>query len=212
MIYIIITTSIYEKNVTTNNIVNYNDDHRKYRYINSISELLKLIENDPNIKPIIVENNGLRETYLNSLNCEICYTNNNEINCTHKGGNELLDIKEVINKYNIEDDDTIIKITGRYKLLNINLIDIVKHYSHNYDAFIKFYNVCTEKFMFNDCVLGCFAIKSKYMKGFNYNYTKSAECEFADYVRGNIPRNKIIEIKNLSIECCFAGNLRTIIV
>ena len=97
MIYIIITTSI-------NNI------HRQNRYIESINQLLRLINNDLNIKPIIVENNGARQTYLNNLNCEVYYTNNNNNNYIHKGENELLDIKEVINKYKINDDDTIIKM------------------------------------------------------------------------------------------------------
>jgi len=73
-----------------------------------------LLKNDINIKPIIVENNGLRKTFLDDLNCDICYTNNNFIDYKHKGENELLDIKEVINQYNIKDDNTIIKITGRY--------------------------------------------------------------------------------------------------
>jgi hypothetical protein len=92
MIYIIITTSINNKHGIRNNI------HRQNRYIESINQLLRLINNDLNIKPIIVENNGVRQTYLNNLKCEVCYTNNNNINYIHKGQNELLDIKEVINK------------------------------------------------------------------------------------------------------------------
>ena len=119
MIYIIITTSIQNKDGIQNYI------HRQIRYIESIHQLLKLIRNNKDIKPIIVENNGLRDTYLNILNCDICYTNNNKINFKHKGENELLDIKEVINRYKINDDDFIIKITGRYKLLEPNFINLV---------------------------------------------------------------------------------------
>ena len=73
MIYIIITTSILNK------VDIQNHAHRQNRYIESIQQLLKLINNDVNIKPIIVENNGLRQTYLDNLNCDICYTNNNKI-------------------------------------------------------------------------------------------------------------------------------------
>jgi hypothetical protein len=111
MIYIIITTSINNKHGAQNEI------HRQNRYIESIQQLLQLLENVEDIKPIVVENNGLRKTYLNDLNCDICYTNNNNLMVMHKGEKELLDIKEVINKYNIHDDDFIIKLTGRYKLL-----------------------------------------------------------------------------------------------
>lgn len=205
MIYIIITTSI-------NNKVGINDDiHRQNRYIESIHQLLELIKDDSEIKPIIVENNGLRQTYLNNLNCDVFYTNYNEFNFSHKGGNELLDIKEVINHYKINDDDMIIKLTGRYKLLNLNFINLVKN-NINYDAFVKFFNVCTKQYLFDDCVLGLFSIRCKYLKYFNYSFLKSPECEFANYLRKNINQDKLMEIQQLNLECCFADDLRLLIV
>ena len=206
MIYIIITTSINNKNGVKNKI------HRQTRYIECINNLLQLIKNDPNIKPIIVENNGLRQTYLDDLKCDIYYTNNNKINYKHKGENELLDIKQVINQYNIKDEDIIIKLTGRYKLLNLNFINFVKNNINHYDAFVKFFNVCTLRFMFDDCVLGLFAMKCKYLKEFKYKFLKSPECEFADYIRKNIDKNKLIEVNQLDLECCFADNLRILVV
>ena len=56
--------------------------------------------------------------------------------------------------------------------------------------------------MYNDCVLGLFAIKCKYLKIFNYNNlnNKSPEVEFADYIRSNIDKNNILEIENLNLE------------
>ena len=201
MIYVIITASI------NNKIGIINDSHRQFKYMDSIQQLLTLIGNDT-IKIIIVENNGLRPTYLDNFNCDILYTNNNTINFFNKGGNELLDIKEVIKQYNIQDDDMIIKLTGRYKLLNSQFINLVKE--NNHDAFVKFYNVCTHEYMNDDCVLGLYAIKCKYLKDFSYNFIKSPECEFAEYIRENI--NNIMEIKDLGLECCFADDYRTIIV
>ena len=213
MIYIIITTSIinnhglqHNKHSVQNNI------HRQNRYIESITQLLELVKNDPDIKPIIVENNGYRETYLNNFKCDICYTNNNINRYIHKGENELLDIKEVINQYKIQDDDIVIKLTGRYKLLNSNFIDLVKTKKTDCDAFVKFFNVCTKKFMFDDCVLGLFAIKCKYLKDFKYSFVKSPECEFASYVRKNIHNEKLIEVPQLDLECCFADDLRILVV
>ena len=199
MIYLIITTSINNKNGNKNLL------HRKERYIDSIKNILTLLKNDLSIKSIIVENNGTRPTYLDNLQCDIVYTNNNKLQFSHKGVNELLDIKEVINQYKIKDDDIIIKLTGRYKILDLMFINIVKNNIDIYDAFIKFFNVCTLKYMTNDCVLGLFAIKSKYLKKFKYNCIKSPGCEFADFVRQNI--TKIMEINNLNLECCFADNL-----
>ena len=202
MFYIIITTSILNKR----GIIN--ETHRKNRYIECIQQLLKLIENDTSIKVIVVENNGKRQTYFDDLNCDVFYTNNNNFNLQHKGVNELLDIKEVINAYNIEDDDTIIKLTGRYKLLNSNFINLIK--MNQYDAYVKFFNVCTKQFMYDDCVLGLFGIKSKYIKNFNYTCDKSPECEFANHIRNNV--TKLIEIENLNLECCFADDLRKLVV
>lgn len=197
MIYIIITTCINNKIGNNTNINNRNN-----RYVECISQLLTLIENDNNIKPIIVENCGLRNTYLNNFNCDILYTNNNLLDFIHKGFNELLDIKEVINKYNINDDDIIIKLTGRYKLLNNDFINLVKN--NNKDAYVKFFNVCTKEFMHYNSVLGLFAIKCKYLKKFNYNGLNniSPEVEFAEFVRANIEKNNIIEIDNLNLEYC----------
>ena len=241
MIYLIITASIKNKSGSRN------AEHRKNRYIDSITQLLSLIQTDASIKPtknlirpadshssgsmttedlhpspegadlnlqrvkpIIVENNGLRETYLDGLSCDVVYTNNNRFNFRHKGVNELLDIKEVINKYNIQDDDVVIKLTGRYKVLDTTFIELVKNNSDLYDAFVKFFNVFTKEYMFDDCVLGLFAIKCKYLKNFEYKCIKSAECEFADHVRQNV--NKIMEIADLKLDCCFAEGLRMLIV
>ena len=206
IIYIIITASI-------NNIYGINNQsHRQNRYIECIKSLLTLIKGNKILYPIIVENNGKRKTFLNDLDCDILYTNNNNINFPHKGGNELLDIKDVIKKYNIRDDDVIIKLTGRYKLLNLEFINLIINNYKTVNAFVKFFNVCTKKYHLNkdDCVLGMFAIKSKYLKKFNYQYKKSPECEFAIYVRDNI--TKIKEIYNLNLECCFGDDLRILYV
>lgn len=213
MIYIIITTSIINKAGIKGNYV-LNAKHRENRYIESIKHLLKIINNIDNLHPIIVENNGDRKTFLNNLNCDILYTENNKYNLMHKGGNELLDIKSVINTYNIDDNDTIIKLTGRYKILNLDFINLVINKCSEIDAFVKFFNVCTLKYHKNkdDCVLGLFALKCKYLKNFEYKYIKSPEIEFAIYVRDTIDNNKLLSVKNLSLECCFADNLRLLII
>ena len=206
MIYLIITTCINNKV----GVLNFN--HRENRYTQCISSALKLVGKHK-IKTIIVENNGFRNTYLDNLNCDVVYTDNNKKNHIHKGVNELLDIKEVINQYNIQDDDIIIKLTGRYKLLNLNFINLVKNNSGEYDAFVKFFNVCTFKYMMNDSVLGLFAIKCKYLKDLNYDCNDSPEGEFARHVRKHININKIMEIKHeLNLECCFVDNSNVIYI
>lgn len=204
MIYIIITACINNKHGLKN------DDHRQNLYVENTKQLLNLIENDVMIKPIIVENNGLRKTYLDDLNCDVLYTDNNALPFDYKGGNELADLKAVIEHYNINDDDIIIKVTGRYKILNLNFINLVKN--NDYDAFVKFFNVCTFEYLFDDCVLGLFSIKCKYLKEFNYTYQKCPEVEFATYIRETINPNKLMEVHHLDLEYCLANSLSTFIV
>lgn len=206
MIYIIITACI------NNKVGVQNSTHRQNLYMKNIQQLLQLIENIKGIKPIVVENNGSRHTYLDDLDCDICYTDNNTSSFTHKGEIELLDIKKVINKYTIQDDDVIIKLTGRYKLLNLNFIHLVQNNMNNYDAFVKFFNVCTRKYVFDDCVLGLFSIRCKYLKDFQYSLVKSPECDFAVHVRKNIHPDRLMEVTQLDLECCFAEDLQVLIV
>lgn len=207
MIYLIITTSI------NNRFGNKDSDERQKRYLYAITESLKYLPRQ--IKPIIVENNGKRETYLdnfyhyNRQHVKVFYTDNNKQQFKNKAINELIDIKELIEKYGIEDDDIIIKLTGRYKVLSSNFFKEIIENENNYDAFIKFFNVCELKYLNNDCILGCYAIRTKFLKLFNHftidNY-KSAEIAFAKYIRFSGARIK--EIEQLDIECSFSEDLR----
>jgi len=211
MIYLIITTSI-------NNRYGVQDQkEREERYLYAINETLKNLPHE--IKPIIVENNGKRSTYLDNFyhhhrqHVKVFYTNNNKLEYRSKAVNEMLDIKEVIELYGIEDDDIIIKLTGRYRALSSHFFKEVLENENRCDAFIKFYGVCSFKFEEYDCVLGCYAMRSKYIKLFNHllidNY-KSAEIAFAKYARFCGARLK--EINSLDIECSFAEDMRKLIV
>jgi hypothetical protein len=207
MIYVIITTSINNKN--DQNARDKSDvNHRKERYMNSIKSLLKMIENEMEIKAIVVENNGSRRTYLDELGCDVVYTKNNEKRYAHKGVNELLDMQEVIRRYEMKDEDMIIKLTGRYKVIDETFVNLVKTKMERYDAFVKFYNVCALEYMQNDSVMGLFGLRCKYLKSLEYKCNTSPECELAQHVRRNVPNDRIMEVKHLGLECCFADDLR----
>jgi hypothetical protein len=207
MIYLIITTSINNRYGTQDN------NERKERYLYSISETLKVLPSI--IKPLIVENNGQRDTYLDHFyhnqrqHVKVFYTDNNTQYFKSKGINEFLDIKEVIDRYGIEDDDIIIKLTGRYRALSSNFFkDVIKN-QNKFDAFVKFFNISSLNFEQYDSILGCFALRAKYIKLFNHysidNY-KSAEIAFAKYIR--FCGVNLKEIEQLDIECCFSDDLR----
>ena len=207
MIYLIITTSINNRHGAQQAV-----NERKERYLYAIRETLKVLPNE--ITPIIVENNGKRETYLDNFyhgigNVTVLYTENNKLPFKSKGVNELLDIKEVIEKCNIIDDDIIIKLTGRYRALSPKFFKDIIENETRYDAFVKFFGTCSLKFEEYDCILGCYAMRAKYIKLYNHysidNY-KSAEIALARYVR--LSGIRLQEVKTLDIECCFAEDLR----
>jgi hypothetical protein len=110
----------------------------------------------------------------------------------------------VIQHYHIQDDDMIIKMTGRYKLLNSSFIDTVNA-NPQYDAFFKFFNVSTLKFDSSDCVLGLYAIRCSYLKQLTYTGDYSFEKETALQV---IEKVNVMDIDQLGLECCFADDLR----
>jgi hypothetical protein len=207
MIYLIITTSI------NNRFGTQDQNERRERYLYAISETLKNLPHE--IRAIIVENNGKRDTYLDNLyhhhseHVKVFYTENNKHQFKSKGINELLDIKEVIERYGIEDNDIIIKLTGRYRVTSPDFFKDIIENQNRFDAFVKFFGTCSLKYEAYDCVLGLYAIRTKFLKLFNHlsidNY-KSAEIAFSRYVKFCGARIK--EIEDLKLECCFADDLR----
>lgn len=94
---------------------------RDEQYKNGISKLIELTKDMENIQIIIVENNGAKQKYLedynNEVNCATQYTNNNRnIETVNIGIKELIDVIDCIRRFDIGDDDFIVKMNGRYLL------------------------------------------------------------------------------------------------
>lgn len=206
MIYLIITSSL----LTTQ--FQAAPTNRINEYLSAIPETLYHLP--PSIRPIIVENNGDRTTCLEQFVHDgqpvpVVYTTNNTRRYKSKGVNELLDLHAVIHRMNIQGNDIIIKVTGRYSMLSSTFFDKVIACEAEYDAFIKFFNVCDMEFQEDDCVLGVYAIRAYLLRGWNPysidNYS-SAEVAFARYVRRAAPRIK--EMDTLDVRCVFAEDGR----
>lgn len=108
-VYIVITCCLRDV------IGNPNIDIREWQYKTAITTLLSRLERDKhrhNIRVIIVENNGFRETFLDQLGPTL-YTNNNKRQ-DNKGNKELADIHSCIEAFQMKDDDFLVKLTGRY--------------------------------------------------------------------------------------------------
>ena len=88
--------------------------------------------------------------------------------------------------------------------------DVILH--EKIDAFVKFYNICTLKHVYNDCVLGCFAMRALHLQMYPHylkDFQPSAEIAFATYVRHCGATLK--EIDHLGIECEIADSYQIII-
>jgi len=196
MIYFIVTTCIFN-----------NCPIRKFQYIRGIEKLKKIIKNlnFENYKIIIVENNGNRNTFLNDFGCEVYYTENNFLRTNNKGIKELCDVLDCIKKYNINDTDFIVKITGRYILDdNSEFMNVVKNiHNTKYDCVIKYgpyYKPVNYKM--DDCITG--------LIGMVCLYVKQIECptehECVEWKWGKvtnlIDNNKIYLVNRLGINIC----------
>ena len=205
MIYLILTASLSTRRFVVNS-------QRSEEYRSAITETLTHLPAE--IQPIIVENNGSRSTCLDHFrhadrSVPVIYTDNNQILSKSKGVNELLDLHAVIDRIGIQATDMIIKLTGRYRMTSPSFFDQVIHES--YDAFVKFYGADSLQWDRTDCILGCYAIRAFYLKGWNPytidNY-RSAEVAFAKYIQ--ISGARIKEMERLGVRCHFAEDGRSL--
>tara|TARA_Y100000589_G_C26987533_1_gene561217 strand:- start:3 stop:638 length:636 start_codon:yes stop_codon:yes gene_type:complete len=198
MIYFIVTTCILNKDVRPQK-----PSRRKKQYINGIKRIIEIKKEFENSKIIIVENNGERDTFLNKLTkSEIYYTNNNiEIDSMNKGIKEIKDIHDCIKKYNIKDNDFIVKITGRYviaeeseffkKLKNIENIDCIIRYGYHTDE--------PSMKRIDSCTTGLIGMRCKYVKKVEAPEEKGTVEEKWAKISHLIDDKRIIKLDKLGI-------------
>jgi hypothetical protein len=196
MLYFIVTTSIFNECPI-----------RKNQYINGINKLKKVIKdlNIDNYKIIIVENNGIRNTFLNTLDCDVYYTSNNFINTTNRGYKELQDILDCIEKYNINDSDFIVKMTGRYVLEDSSeFMNVIKNiHNTKYECVIKYGPYFSPlDYKTENCITGLIGMSCYYVKQIEKpNEDVCVECNWgkATYLMND---EKIYLVNKLGINIC----------
>jgi hypothetical protein len=205
MLYFLVTTCIFN-----------DSEIRKNQYFEGIKNLVILLKKFDNYKIIIIENNGERHTYLNDLiqllnsdkiENKIFYTNNNFIKTNNKGIKELKDIKDCIEYFKINNNDFIVKITGRYILTNNsefinNLNDI-----QNIDCLIKYGSYLNpDNNNTNDCITGLIGMRCIFVKLIEEpNENECVEWKWAK-VTHKIESSKIKKVNNLGIYICPGNN------
>lgn len=184
-------------------------DRRKQEYFLAIANVLSMLPK--NIKPIIVENSKDNESYLDVFKCDVVYTNDNSRltdgdTILHKGTRELIDIRKVIEKFNIADDAMVIKMTGRYLLFKPDFFTTVLD-NPDKDAIFRPYNVCTYDTGDIHIVLGLFALRCKFFKVFEYSKTEiGAEEDFRTTINQYVNPEKILLVEKLWLRVCLGSN------
>jgi len=207
MIYLIITTSLQNR-------YEFRLSQREKEYQTAIEQTLNHLPSS--IQPIIVENNGSRETCLDHFYHDgrpvpVVYTDHNNRGYSCKGIVERMDLQVVIEQYKIQPDDMIVKLTGRYWATSPFLFEEVLKEESQYDALVKFYGSHSLKFETFDCILGMYAIRAKFLlwwNPFQIEHHLSAEVAFARYIRMSGARLK--EMDRLDLHCIFAEDGRTL--
>lgn len=210
MIYLFITATITPARSVWGPI---DTNDRKSRYDRCISATLQYIKERNLIKPVIIVNDpGMTKSFFDEYDCDVVYASTNNPRYHNKGVNELNAIKCAIAKYNVRDDDIIIKQTGRYCPCSSYFYNKVTSYCGKYDAFAKFYNVCRFEYEDNDCILGLVGLKCKYFRTFEYSHDHngfdgdSPEVEFAKHIRNNVEPARVMALGELELELNFANS------
>ena len=204
MIYLILTATLLNRFGP--------NEERDARYHTALTETLSHLP--ASIIPVLVENNGQRPTMLDHYvhhgkRVPVVYTETNRNPPEDKGMNEFIDLKEVIRIVGIKETDIIIKLTGRYRVMDASFFTQVVQEADAHDVWMKFYGTCSLRFEPYECILGCFAMRAMYLSWFPLPMIRlypSAEVAVATYVRRSLPR--IQEIQTLGVECCFGEDGR----
>jgi hypothetical protein len=119
-----------------------------------------------------------------------------------KSQKEFFSLKILLNNFNLDDNTWVIKISGRYLLINDNFINEVKSASSHINAIIKTCDSDTQMYTF------LFALRFKYFKQFfvNFNLPSNVNIEKAMliYIQSIFKQNEINLIDNLGVFCNIA--------
>lgn len=165
MIYFLVTCSLIDKHPTPW-IIRVPEDFRTQEYETGIRTILNISRHIPNSKVILIENNGHRKTFLDLYKgCQVFYTNNNTLNTKNKGIKELRDVKECMDHFKIDENDFVVKLSGRYQILDKSPFIQRLHYLEGVECMLRygsFNNPSDTKV--KDCITGLIGMRARYIK------------------------------------------------
>jgi len=187
---------------------------RKQQYINSFNILAGY--GYPNV--YVVEAIAKGPTFLEDYSTNVFYSTVNDTKIPNTGVNEARTSLEAINHFNFDDEDMILKVTGRYLFLSDDFIRFVEQHLNDYDAFVKIRPNTPQHCFIEQGGLYtvCFAVKCKYLREMYQKmpYTKMIqqgrhiEWEFDDYIQKKIKRDnlRVCYVETFNLEAQLRGS------
>lgn len=175
-------------------------EKRKIEYIKSFNILAGM-----GYQPYVVEaitQNG--PTFFDDLADNVFYSKVNDSSVRNKGVNEARSMLAACKHFNFEENDIILKMTGRYRFNSDNFIKLIEA-NCDVDAFIL------EKSPL-DVFTGCFAMRYKYFKDmlekFDFDYMEreqsAIEWEVPKYLEKN-RHIKVMKVQKVDVTACVNG-------
>lgn len=131
MTHLIITTAIISEELCLQTI-GYSYEQRMNDYKNSFKSALLL--NDKFDSITILETVSKNKVdFLENSGIPVYYSNINN-NFTNKGINEIIHIENFLKNSNIDDDDLVVKLSGRYLIENDTILLIDRDFIAKYDG------------------------------------------------------------------------------
>ena len=152
---IISLLNVYCQNIEiifTSALIAHQFEIRKEEYLKSYTTLIK-----NGFTPWIIESTNIDHSFYDELTSHICYPQKNNPTVRNIGVNEVMALKTSIPFLPFNDDDIVIKLTGRYLLYEQTFIDTIRENPNN-DAYAKWVD--------DQVFTGCIALKWKYFKNF----------------------------------------------
>jgi len=194
MIYLLITTSLVERNF----------EERKRRYTNGITTALRRFKDVANCKIIIVENNGRRPTFLDDFGVEVFYTNNNQLPTINIGNKELADLRQCIEQYKIQDDDFVVKLSGRYILQEPSeFMDALLLHGDTKAAIVQYGSFNARQYeRTRDCVTGLIGMRASSLRTIAFTGPYGCiEWNWADAVLA-LPEDSVHRLRSVGLAIC----------
>lgn len=183
-------------------LINNQYEMRKQEYIDCLKQLSKF-----SYKPLVVESCVQGPTFLDDY-ATVFYSQTNNPNLRNKGVNEAVSMLAACSYFNFQDDDIVVKLTGRYCFYSDQFLKTITQHPE-IDIFVK-------EFSDGQMSTSCFAIRFKLLKEFlthiDYNWMErnmvNVERVFAHYVNrcvaAGIPIQKV-PLFDLKVNCFGTG-------